>query len=182
MHGCRSLVFLLMVLACPVSLAGVTVGFDVSTLNELLPAVTLDEVQVPLAGGRTVQLRLRDLRVTGLDPSGDAGNGEILTSMRVEVPSVGASFRVEPRLGVRVAERDGESWLELRFASVPVPLPMIGQLDIGAFLSPLHYPADAIFLLDGNAGPVPVRSRLIDVKMGTSALRLEFELSVTPDR
>jgi hypothetical protein len=158
---------------------GVTIGFDAPTLNELLPAMLVQEVTVPIAGDRTLQVFLDDLEVRGFSPAGaNGGSNQILTSLRLRVPQLGLELPLEPRVSLEVVTEAGQSLLQLRFDEVPLPLPLAGSIDIGSFLQPLRFPADSLFSLDGGRGPVVVRSRLEKVEMGTRVLRFDFALDV----
>ncbi len=159
--------------------AGATLGLDLETLNELLPALSAGEIAVPLGGGRPVGVLLENLRVTGLDPATDSGPGHILTSMRVRIPQLGLDLPVEPRLSLRVVQQEAVSVLELRFEKVEVNVALVGTLDIAAFLPPLRFPAESLFHIDGAAGAVRVRSRLTGVEMGRNVVRLGFDLDAT---
>jgi len=164
-------------LLAPAAVATSTVGLDAATLNELLPALTPNEIEVALAGSQTVRVLLEDLEVTGFDPSaGDSSSGQILTRVRVKIPDLGISVPVEPRLSLGVVNEAGEALLELRFEQAEISLPLMGSIDIGTFIPPLRFPAENIFLLQGGEGDVSMRSRVTDVKMGQTVLRFEFEI------
>lgn len=158
--------------------AGVTVGFDAPTLNELLPAIALQEITVPLAGGASLRVELEDLEVVGFAPSGGAGPDHILTSLRLRVPAFGLDLALEPKMALGVVAQDGQSVLELRFVEVAIPIPLAGSVDASPFLAPLRFPADDVFLIAGTRGDVQVRSRLSKIEMGTDAVRFEFDLEV----
>lgn len=159
--------------------AGVTVGLDVPTLNELLPAMTVQEVVVPIAGGNSLRVLLEDLVVVGFAPAAASGGTDhILTSVTLRVPSLGVAVAVQPRMSLAVIEEGGQSLLELRFDEVGIPLPLAGAIDAAPFLTPLRFPADDVFLVEGARGGVEVRSRLSRVEMGAKVVRFEFELDV----
>ena len=175
----RSLLFVAfacaLVAAVPCSRAGVTLGIDLATLNELLPALAANEIAVPLPTGQTVGVRLENLRVTSLEP-GAAGAGVILASMRVRVPQLGLDVPVDPRLSLHVNRAAGPSQLELRFEQAQVALPMAGALDIATFLPPLRFPAEYAWRLAGAAGDVELKSKLTSIEMGKNVLRLGFDV------
>ena len=76
--------------------AGMTVGFDTRTLNDVLPALTASEIEVPLSETNTITVSIDRMRITGLQPGAGAdGSGRILTSMRVRVPQT--KFRQQTR-------------------------------------------------------------------------------------
>jgi hypothetical protein len=163
------------VLAPPAVLAGVTIGLDVAALNELVPAMAPRELQLPVAEDRSVSVILEDLQVTGLDPAAGAGaGGHILTSMRLRAPQLGLTLPLQPRVAVGVVEQAGKSLLELRFEQASVGLPLLGSVDLAAFLPPLRLPAENVFLLEATSGDVEVHSRLTGVSMGAKVLRFEF--------
>jgi hypothetical protein len=85
---------LLLTVALPAT-AGVTIGFDVETLNAVLPALSASEIAVPISENRSVRLFLENMQVTGLDPTaGEGSSGHILTSMLVRVPQLGLDLSV----------------------------------------------------------------------------------------
>jgi hypothetical protein len=158
----------------------VTVTLDSETLNELLHAVTLSEVQVPITEQRSMRVLVDELKVTGLDPAADGSRkGYITTSMKLRAPQLGLEISVDPRLSMNVIEEDSGRVLELRFEEVELPLPL-GAVDIARLLPPLRYPAETISLIAGSQGDVQVRSRLAEVKMGREVLRFEFDIEVRP--
>jgi len=164
------------------AMGAVNVDFDLATMNELLPALSANEIEVPITEARTVGVFLDDLRVTGLDPAAEnSESGHILTSMIVRIPQLGVRLPVEPRLSLHVLDREGASELELRFEKVPVSLPLVGVIDIARFLPPMRFPADSVFLVAGVEGDVEVRSRLAAVRMGRNVVRLEFDLQTVGD-
>jgi len=159
--------------------AGVTVGFDVETLNELLPALSASEIVVPITDSRSVSMFLERMRVTGLEPSaGEDGSGHILTSMRVRIPQLGINLPVQPRISLHVSDEQAASLLELRFEEVTFSLPLAGSVNVARLLPPLRYPMDNVWLLAGTRGDVPISSRLRKVEMGRKAVRFVFEVEV----
>lgn len=179
MNGLRIVCLCVSILAAAPLHAGVSVGFDLPALNELLPAMTLQEVFVPIAGGRTIRVLLDDLRILALEPSsGGAGADRILTSVNLRVPSLGLDVPLEPRMSLRVVEEQGRSSLELRFDEVGIPLPLAGSVDAAPFLTPLRFPADDLFLVAGARGDVVIHSRLQKIEMGLKVVRFDFDLDV----
>lgn len=175
----RPLVWSALLLAPSAAGAGVTLDFDVKTLSEVLPAMTLDEIVVPIAQGRSLTVGISDLKVTGFDPAGGKnGEGSILTSLRLHVPQLGLDLPLQPRLSLQVVDVDARSTLELRFEQVQLQLPFAGALDLAGFLPPLRFPAENIWGLDGLKGEAQVRSRLTGVKMGRQELRFEFDVDL----
>ncbi len=159
--------------------AGVTVGLDVPTLNELLPAMTAEEVVVPMAGGGSLRVLLEGLTVVGFAPAGSSGGtDQILTSVTLRVPALGLVLPLQPRMSLGVIEEAGRSLLELRFDDVGIPLPLAGSIDAAPFFAPLRFPADDVFLVAGARGDVEVRSRLSRVEMGAKIVRFDFDLAV----
>ena len=164
-------------LAATAAIAGGTLGVDVPMLNELLPALTPEEIEVALASETTVTVLLEDLKVLGFDPAaGEGSSGHILTSLRVKIPDFGIAVPLEPRISLGVVEQAGTSLLELRFEQAEISLPLMGSVNIGTLIPPIRFPAESIFMLQGANGEVPMRSRLTGVKMGQKLLRFEFEL------
>ena len=180
MHKLRiaSLLLPLLVLPAAPLVAGVSVSFDIETLNEVLPALSASEITVPLSAERTLGVRLADMQVTGLDPlaGGEEGNGHILTSMRVQVPSLGIDLPIEPRLSLHVVEAAGGSLLEMRFERVSLALPLAGAIDVSPLLAPLRFPAENLWLVSGVEGNVRVKSRLSAIEMGRKVVRFEINL------
>ena len=168
----------LIVATTPLS-AGVTVAFDAPTLNELLPALTLEEVAVPITESRSIRASFEELVVRGFSPgSGADGADRILTSVKVRVPALGLSLDLEPAMSLAVVEEEGRRLLELRFEDVGIPLPLAGSIDAAPFLTPLRFPADEVFLLEGSRGDVAIHSQLARVEMDAKVLRFEFDLEV----
>ena len=163
-------------LATP-ALATGTLGVDAATLNQLLPALTAEEFEVVLLGDQTVTLRLEELQLTGFDPAAGGGStGQILTSVRVSILDLGFTATIHPRLSLAVVERAKQSVLVMRFEQAEVPLPLLGDVDIGRLIPPLEFPAESLFMLQGPSGDVPMRGWLTGVKMGQKVLQFEFEL------
>ena len=168
--------------ACPVW-AGMTVGFDTQTLNDVLPALSAREIEIPLSESSTIGVVLENMRVTGLEPgTGENGSGRILTSMRVRVPQLGLDLPVESKLSLHVTAEESGDLLELRFEEVQISLPLAGSIDIAAFLTPLQFPAENVWRVEGAEGDVRVRSKLSGIDMGSKVLRFEFELAAGPGR
>jgi len=154
--ACLALVLLL---ASPVR-AAVVVTMDRETLDDLLSAVAVYEVTVPLAQGASLTALLDRARVLEFEPAGDGGGQDrIRTSVRLRAPQLGLTLNVEPRLSLHVVELNDES---------PGMLP------------PLRYPAQNLFLLAGAQGEVEVRSRVIGVEMERERLHFRISLEVQP--
>ncbi len=168
----------ILVLAAGVADAGVSVGFDVKTLNAVLPAMLQTTISVPITESRSIAVEISELRIDGFAPSAEPdGTGQILTHLQVRVPQFGLSATLEPRLSLNVT--DNERILELRFERAELPLP-IATLDIAGFLPPIRFPADSLYTLDGLRDDVLLRSRLTEVRMGRQILRFEFTVDVVP--
>ncbi len=176
-----ALALLLAALASPAADARVDVTLDVASLNELLPAMAPRQVSVPLTQGRGVTLLLRDLEVRGFDPSaGDDKEGFLLTSLRLVVPELGLDVPVEPRVSLRVGERQGRKHAYLKFEQVPIALPLTGSVDVGPLLPTLPLLVDTSWTVPSSAGNVRVRAILREARMGARNLRLTFDLEVAP--
>jgi hypothetical protein len=172
---------LLLAVALPAT-AGVTIGFDVETLNEVLPALSASEIAVPISESRSVSVFLENMQVTGLDPTAVEGtSGHILTSMRVRVPQLGLDLPVQPKISLHVTERQSTSLLELRFEEAEIPM-VVGSIDVAPFLPPLRFPAESLWLVAGAEGDVRVRSRLSTIEMGRKVVRFEFDLETVPGK
>jgi hypothetical protein len=157
------------------ALAGVSVSFDRQTLNDLLPALTVNAIVVPLTDEQSIEVFLEDLEVTGFDPTAGV-SGQILTSMRLRVPQLGLDVVVESRLSLRVREQAQSSELEMRFERAELPLPLVGRIDVAGFLPPLRFPARNLFHIAGAQGEVQIVSKLSGIEMGQKVLRLTFDL------
>ncbi len=161
------------------ALARVEITLDAATITEFLSSVTPPKVILDLPSGGELALELRDVKVLGFDPS--AGKkGQILASLRLGVPALGLDLPVEPRLSLDVEEVNGEKLCVLRFDKVTIPLPMTGSVDLSSLLPVYRLPAESTFLLNLKSGDVNVKSRLIETKMGAEAIRLGFNLEITP--
>ena len=165
------------------SFGAVSVGFDVETLNELLPALSANAIEVPITEKRSVQVFLDSLKITGLDPASDeTGSGHILTSMQVRIPQLGVKLPLAPRLSLHVVDAGSAAVLELRFEQAEISLPLLGEINIAPFLPPIRFPAENAFLVAGVEGDVEVRSRLSSIVMGQKVVRLEFDLETVGDK
>jgi len=175
-----SILILLTVLFAAPAAAGVTVDIDAPTLNQILTAISVAQVEVPISAQSTVTVELHDLRVIGFEPSPDQQRpGAILTAVRVVAPELGLEVPLEPRIAVDVV-RDGEaSILEFRFEDLGLKIPFVGQINLASLVPPMRYPADNVFLLDGAQGDVPVTSRLTAIKMGRDTIRFELDLEIS---
>ena len=129
-----------------------------------------------------IRKRIEELKVTGFDPAaGNGSTGQILTRLRVSILDLGVAATIHPHLSLKVVERKGQSAiesnaLELRFEQAEVPLPLLGNVDIGRLIPPLEFPAESFFMMQGADGDVPMRGWLTGVKMGQRMLQFEFEL------
>ena len=175
-----SVLILLTVLSVSPVAAGVTVDIDAPTLNRILAAVSVTEVEVPISAQSSVTVELHDLKVIGFDPSPDEKKpGAILTAVRVVAPELGLEVLLEPRIAVAVVREGESSMLELRFEDLGLKVPFVGQINLATLVPPMRYPADNVFLLDGAQGEVPVTSRLRKIKMGRETIRFELDVEVS---
>ena len=159
--------------------AGVTVDIDGSTLNRILAAISVQEIEVPISPQNTISVELHDLKVLGFDPSPEGGGpGAILTAVRVVAPELGLEVPLEPRIAVNVVREGETSLLEFRFEDLGLKIPFVGQINLAKMVPPMRYPADNVFLIDGAQGDVPLASRLKSVKMGKDTIRFELDLEV----
>lgn len=161
------------------ALAAVTFEVDRTTLNDVLAELTLDQVAVPITSTRSLVVRLREMKVTGFDPTAGE-HGQILTSVRLDVPEIGLNILTSPRLSLNVLEQDSGTLLELRFEKVELKVPLAGAVNVAPLLPPLRYPTDNVWLLTGTRGDVPVNSKLQKVVMGRNAIRFVFDVTVLP--
>jgi hypothetical protein len=170
-----ALALLLVAAAAAPAAAGVSVAIDIETLNELLPALTAEEIQVPIAGARTLGVKLQDLRVTRLDPL----SRRVLGTLTVRVPSMGLAVPVEPKMSLRAIPGD-ESFVELRFEELLLDIPLVRAMNLAGAVPKLTFPANTEFLVQGSRGNVEVRSRLADVTLSAAAIHLEFDVDARP--
>lgn len=174
-----------LILVLPVALwavpadAGVTVEIDGPTLNRILTAISVQEVEVPISAQSSVSVELHDLKLLGFDPApAGGGPGVILTSVRVVAPELGLSVPLEPRIAVDVVREGETSMLEFRFEDLGLKIPFVGQINLAKMVPPMRYPADNVFVIDGAQGDVPITSRLTSIKMGRDTIRFELDLEV----
>lgn len=172
--------FALLALAPP-ALARVDVTLDTGSLNDLIANMAPERVPVELAAGRAITLVLHDLEVTGFDPAGGgAGQGYVLTSVRLQVPELGLDVPLTPKLSLQFREANGKKVAYLRFEEVKLVLPVTGPINLAPLLPPLPIIADNAWFVNSARGKIRVEPRLVDARLGTSALRLAFDLIVTP--
>jgi hypothetical protein len=179
MHPIRAAAFLAFALSCSPAFARIDVTLDAEALNGILSAMAPDRVDVPLAAGRTIEIRMKDLKVTGFDPTAGP-NGGLTTSLRLLVPDLGIDIPVTPHLTLDIVETQGRKKSSLRFDKVVLNLPLTGAVDVAALLPPLALIPDAGWVVDSARGSVRVMPRLIDAKTGTKNVRLGFDLEVAP--
>jgi len=159
--------------------ADVSFTVDKETLNDLLGALLADRVDVPLGSETAVAVYFEDMQITGLDPgAGGEGQGYIISSLKVRIPSLGLNLTVKPRISLNVVEKGGASLLELRFEHLVLPLPLAGSIDIAALVPPIRYDTDNVWLLAGARGNVPIDSRLKKIDLGRDAIRFMFAVEV----
>ncbi|HEX4822996.1 MAG TPA: hypothetical protein VFV19_01650 [Candidatus Polarisedimenticolaceae bacterium] len=161
------------------ALARVDVTLDAATLNELLSKLAPDHVPVDLHSGKTLNLQLKDVKVTGFDPAAGP-NGGILTSLRLIVPELNLDSPVTPRLTLDVKDAGGKKVCFLKFDKVNLTLPIMGAIDVGPLLPPLPILPDKGWEVDSANGPMEVTPKLIDAKTGAQSIRVGFDLVVGP--
>ncbi len=156
----------------------VDVTLDASSLNALLASMAPDHVDVGLAAGRTLTIRMQDLEVTGFDPTAGP-NGGLTTSLRLTVPELGIDIPVAPHLTLEVTTgADGRKSSFLRFDKVVLNLPLTGGIDVAPLLPPLSLMTDTAWIVSSARGKVRVKPQLVDAKTGAKNIRLGFELNV----
>jgi hypothetical protein len=163
----------------PDASAGVDLEVDATTLTELLAIMVPASVALDLTPENRVTLRIEDLKVTGFDPA--AGNGgHVLTSVRLESPEIGLTVPLKPRLSLHLSEKDGRSICNLRFEEVVLPIPLSGPIDIAGLLPAIPVPADELNTVETARGLFHVRTRLVETRVGSSALHFGFDIDVSP--
>ena len=159
--------------------AGVTVDIDGPTLNKILAAISVQQVEVPISAQSMISVELHDLKVLGFDPAPEGGGpGAILTAVRVVAPELGLTVPLEPRIAVDVVREGEASLLEFRFEDLGLKIPLVGQINLAKMVPPMRYPADNVFMLAGAQGDVPVTSRLTSIKMERDSIRFELDIEV----
>ena len=93
---------------------------------------------------------------------------------------LGLKMPVHPKLSLQLEDRDGLRVCFLRFERVEVPLPLAGNVNIAYLLPRLPVPADNVTTFHSARGLFNVRTRLAEARMGSRALRLRFDLQVSP--
>jgi len=170
----RRIVFAVTVVASflePVS-ARVDVTLDVVSLNALLSSMAPDHVDVALAGGRSLTIRMQDLEVTGFDPAAGP-NGGLTTSLRLIVAELGIDIPVTPHLTLDITNgADGRKVSFLRFDKVVLNLPLTGAIDVASLLPPLSLMPNTAWIVNSARGKVRVTPRLIDAKTGAKNIRM----------
>ncbi len=181
MNARRTAILLpLAAMLCGPVFARIEVTLDAESLNGLLASMAPDHVDLDLAGGRILTIRMEDLKVTGFDPTAGP-NGGVLTSLRLMVPELGIDIPVAPRLTLEIGDAGGARRASfLRFDKVMLNLPLTGAIDVAALLPPLALMPDTAWVVNAARGKVRVRPNLIDAKTGTKNIRLGFELQVEP--
>lgn len=162
--------------------ARVTVTVDAQTLNDVLTAMSTQELQVPLTDTRSILVKVDDLAITALEPPVEGeGNGTIVTTVRLRVPEFGLNMRVEPRLTMNVVEQETGSLLEVRFEEVALPIPYTGSINLAPFLPPTLLPADQVWSLQGGmGGETSIRSHIAKIEMGRESIRFVIDVTVLP--
>ncbi len=177
----RALVLLVLVASISVpAFARIDVTLDAESLNGLLDSMAPDHVDIGLAAGRGLTIQMKDLKVTGFDPTAGA-HGGVVTSLRLIVPELGIDVAVAPHLTLEIANAAaGRKVSLLRFDKVMLQLPLTGAVDVAALLPPLVLMPDTGWIVNSPRGKVRVRPNLIDAKTGTKNIRLGFTLDVEP--
>jgi len=161
--------------------AGVRIEMDRESLSQMVSALAPTEFKVPIAGGASLRLELRDVRVTGLEPATAQRPGDGLRlAARVLAPDVGFESTIAPRLRVELASSEGQSVIELKFEGLALSIPLVGKLDLGRLVAPMRYPAQNAFTLPNGTGGVPMTSRLSKIAMTKDALHLEGDVRAAP--
>jgi len=162
------------------ALARIDVTLDADSLNGLLAAMAQDRVEVGLTAGRSLTIRMQDLKVTGFDPAAGPYGG-VTTSLRLLVPELGIDIPVEPHLTLEITEAaDGRKASFLRFDKVLLNLPLTGAVDVAALLPPVALMPDTGWVVNSARGKVRVKPNLVDAKTGTKNIRLGFTLDIEP--
>jgi len=79
------------------ALARLDVTLDADTLNDLLANMAPDHAEVALTAGKKLTIQMKDMKVTGFDPTAGP-NGGLATSLRLIVPDLSIDTPVAPHL------------------------------------------------------------------------------------
>ncbi|HZN54623.1 MAG TPA: hypothetical protein VFB67_04815 [Candidatus Polarisedimenticolaceae bacterium] len=162
------------------ALARLDVTLDADTLNDLLANMAPDHAEVALTAGKKLTIQMKDMKVTGFDPTAGP-NGGLATSLRLIVPDLSIDTPVAPHLTLDLKEAaGGKKTCFLRFDRVMLNLPLTGSVDIAALLPPLPLMPDAGWVVNSARGRVLVKANLIDAKTGAKNIRLGFDLELSP--
>jgi hypothetical protein len=181
MNARRSVIALVLsaVIFAP-ALARIDVTIDAESLNGLFESMAPESVQVALGAGKSITIRLEDLRVKAFDPTAGP-HGGVTASLRLKVPDLGIDVPVEPHLILDIKDASGGRKASyLRFDKVVLNLPLTGSVDVAALLPPLALVPDAGWILNSARGKVRVRPHLVDALTGTKNIRLGFTLQIEP--
>jgi len=160
------------------ALARIEITLDAESLNGMLASMAPDHVDVGLAGGRGLTIRMQDLKVTGFDPAAGP-HGGITTALRLVVPDLGIDVALAPRLTLDLKDAGGgRKTPTLRFDKVMLNLPLTGAIDIAALLPPIQLMPGNGWIVDSARGSVRVKPRLTDAKTGANCIRLGLDLEV----
>jgi hypothetical protein len=162
------------------ALARIDVTLDTESLNGLFESMAPDHVQVGLTEGRSLTIRMEDLRVKAFDPTAGP-HGGVTASLRLLVPELGIDVPVEPHLILDITDSaGGRKASYLRFDKVVLNLPLTGPVDVASLLPPLALMPDAGWIVNSARGRVRVRPQLVDAVTGTKNIRLGFTLAIEP--
>lgn len=177
--GALALVLTAGVAGAPSTSAGVDLEVDADTLTELLATMVPGSIALDLTAENRVTLRIEDLKVTGFDPAAEGG-GHVLASLRLVSPEMGLTVPLKPHLSLHLSEKDGRSICNLRFEKVVLPIPLSGPIDVAGMLPAIPVPADQINQIETARGFFNVRIRLVETRVGSSALHFGFDVDVSP--
>ena len=93
---------------------------------------------------------------------------------------MGLAVPLKPRLSLHLSEKDGRSICNLRFEKVVLPIPLSGPIDVAGLLPAIPVPADEINTVETARGFFHVRTRLVETRVGASALHFGFDIEVSP--
>ena len=174
---------LLLTVAAPGAAAGVDVSFDAETIGMMLRAASKQDIEIPISDSRTLLVQIKNVQLLKLEPVGDTatGRGLLRTSVDLSVPEFNLDLSLKPTVVLDVVKGEQFNELEMRFVTLAIPIPIIGDVDIAPFLTPLRYPAEDLWYLAGARGIVHLRSHLVGITMGQRAIRFEFDLELSED-
>jgi hypothetical protein len=173
------LALVVLALLAPPARADVDLTLDAQSLTKLLSILAPPTVQVGMAPAAAIEVAIQDIEVTGFDPAGNGGLGNLLTKMRLVSPQIGLDMQVTPRVALDIRKKEGLSFCYVTFQKMEIPMPW-GKLDAATLLPPFPVRADHVYEVETSTGSAGLRSILTKATMTASELKLTFALDRAP--